>query len=97
MYIEEVSLEELIGLEDEENGLIQDGVYPNNQVREGYVKEKIAAVLERLTTREREIVSLFWGLDGLEPKTMKEIGDLFLEITVSNHVKRFMNRTLRFI
>jgi len=40
-------------------------------------QEEVAAMLERLTEREREILTLRYGLAGGEPKTLEEIGDRF--------------------
>jgi RNA polymerase primary sigma factor len=40
-------------------------------------QEEVAAMLERLTPREREILALRYGLDGGEPRTLEEIGEHF--------------------
>jgi RNA polymerase primary sigma factor len=40
-------------------------------------QEEVAEMLERLTPREREVLTLRYGLDGSEPKTLEEIGDHF--------------------
>ncbi|MBW3624219.1 MAG: sigma-70 family RNA polymerase sigma factor [Armatimonadetes bacterium] len=40
-------------------------------------KEEVAAILERLTDREREVITLRYGLGGEEPKTLEEVGAQF--------------------
>jgi RNA polymerase sigma factor (sigma-70 family) len=40
-------------------------------------KEEVAAILERLTERERDILTLRYGLDGEEPRTLEDVGARF--------------------
>lgn len=77
MSIEEYSLEAFIGLEDTEESLIQNDIYPNEQAHKEYTKEKLEEVLEKLTQKELEIVTLYFGLDGRERKNEAEIGKMY--------------------
>jgi RNA polymerase primary sigma factor len=40
-------------------------------------QEEVAAILERLSERERDILTLRYGLDGGEPRTLEEVGMKF--------------------
>lgn len=44
-------------------------------MREDYNKRRIDDVLNRLEPRDRRIVSMRYGLEDGEPKTLQEIGD----------------------
>ncbi len=40
-------------------------------------QEEVAAILERLTERERAILTMRYGLDGADPRTLEEVGAAF--------------------
>ncbi|MBI2841548.1 MAG: sigma-70 family RNA polymerase sigma factor [Acidobacteria bacterium] len=46
----------------------------NSMIRESMIQQ-IGEVLQELDPREREVISLRFGLDGNDPKTLKEVGD----------------------
>ena len=60
------------------------------------LKFEINKVLDCLTDRERIIMQMYFGLNGLEPLTLKEIGD---ELDLTNErvrqIKEFAIKKLR--
>lgn len=46
-------------------------------INEEWETETIAGLLGRLTTQEKRLLELRFGLNGYEPHTLKEVGDLF--------------------
>jgi RNA polymerase primary sigma factor len=77
---EPVSLFEPVG---EENATIgdfiedQDATTPFELVVARLNQEDLAHVLERLNEREREVISMRYGLNNQEPKTLDEVGRHF--------------------
>lgn len=43
---------------------------------ESTLKEEFERLLNVLDEREREIIKLRYGLEGLEPKTLEEVGEM---------------------
>ena len=76
-----ISLERPIGEgEDSEFGdLIEDdgSVSPLEQTIDNMRRESLARALGALPARERGVLSLRYGLDGEEPKTLEEVGRAF--------------------
>ncbi len=65
--------------EEEKNSLVaqledQTAVTPEYLTYEGSLSEDLAKVLRTLTDREREILVMYYGLDGEDPITLEEIG-----------------------
>jgi len=76
-----ISLERPIGEgEDSEFGdLIEDdgSVSPLEQTIDNMRRESLARALGALPARERGMISMRYGLDGEEPKTLEEVGRAF--------------------
>jgi RNA polymerase primary sigma factor len=76
-----ISLERPIGEgEDSEFGdLIEDdgSVSPLEQTIDNMRRESLARALGALPARERGVISMRYGLDGEEPKTLEEVGRAF--------------------
>jgi RNA polymerase primary sigma factor len=50
---------------------------PADVVEQQFAKKAIDDVLHQLSEREREVVRMRFGLDGIEPKTLREVGEHF--------------------
>lgn len=79
--LDPLSLENPVG--DEEGTTIADFVEetkivsPNDSLDEYALKEEIAQVLDTLTEREEEVIKMRYGLDGMRPHTLEDIGKEF--------------------
>jgi RNA polymerase primary sigma factor len=51
-----------------------DGLLPEEEVELELRRQALRAALESLPDREREVVTLRYGLGGIEPRTLEEIG-----------------------
>ena len=82
--IEPMSLETPIGEEGESRlaDLIPatDAQNPVAEATKGALRDELMLALEDLTTREKAVVLLRYGLDGDEPRTLEEVGRA-LEVT----------------
>lgn len=79
MAQEPVSLETPIGLERDELGdLIEDkeALPPSKAIFFSMMQEQIAEIINTLPERERLTLKLRFGLDGLEPHTLAEVGKI---------------------
>ena len=76
-----ISLERPIGEEDgsEFGDLIEDdgSVSPLEQTIDNMRRESLARALGALPARERGVISMRYGLDGEDPKTLEEVGRAF--------------------
>lgn len=50
---------------------------PENQVVDSSLKSDVRALLTVLSDKERDIITRRFGLDGEEPMSLKEIGDVY--------------------
>jgi len=74
-----LSLDASFGNDQEENSLVDyladDGLEsPDEQTYMNALSDDMQKALDTLTDREREILSLYFGLEGEEPLTLEEIG-----------------------
>ena len=60
-------------------------------------RELLQKAMEKLTSREREIITLRFGLDGAPEKTQKEVADLLgiSQSYISRLEKRIISRLKR--
>ena len=78
----EVSLDEPLNTDSEGNELVlsdvmgTDGDLVYKKIESGVECELLRGALEKLNGREREIMSLRYGLDGEEEKTQREVADM---------------------
>jgi RNA polymerase primary sigma factor len=76
-----ISLERPVGEEDdaELGDLIEDdgSISPLDQTIDNMRRESLARALGALPERERGVLSMRYGLDGEEPKTLEEVGRAF--------------------
>ncbi len=79
---EPISLETPIGSEDETElkDFVEDSTAenPHEATSTNIVKEKLADILKTLTEREEKVLRLRYGLDDGCPRTLEEVGQLFL-------------------
>jgi RNA polymerase primary sigma factor len=82
--IEPLSLETPIGEEGESRlaDLIPapDAHNPVAEATRGALRDELMAALDELTPREKDVILLRYGLDGVEPRTLEEVGRA-LEVT----------------
>ena len=82
--VEPMSLEMPIGEEGESRlaDLIPatDAQNPLAEATRGALREELMRALDELTTREKDVIMLRYGLDGDEPRTLEEVGRA-LEVT----------------
>jgi RNA polymerase primary sigma factor len=71
-------------VEDDENSSSMYDVLPNdalpnpdNELTKESLRKEIERTLSSLTSREGDIVRLFYGLNGKNPLSLEEIADLF--------------------
>jgi len=59
--------------------LVDEGLEgaPDQAAEEHELQERLQQLLDRLTPRERQIMTLYLGLDGEEPQTLEAIGERF--------------------
>jgi RNA polymerase primary sigma factor len=74
-----ISLDGTSADEEENNSLVAQledhtAVTPEYLTYEGTLSEDLAKVLQTLSERERDILVMYYGLDGEEPITLEEIG-----------------------
>lgn len=77
-----VSLESPVYAEKDSSTIgdfVEDGAYksPDDQAVESALREDVQAALETLTAKEAEIIKYRYGLEGVAPMSLKEIGDRF--------------------
>jgi RNA polymerase primary sigma factor len=78
-----VSLDQRVGDEDgaEIGHLLSDGQpLPDEEVEQTLRNENLDGILDRLSTRQRQILEMRYGLGGQEPRTLEEVGLIF-EVT----------------
>jgi RNA polymerase primary sigma factor len=66
----------------EENNLLDvlvnsEGQTPDGELMMDSLKREVARALSTLTTRESEVISFYFGLNGHQPMTLEEIGMKF--------------------
>lgn len=76
----EVSLDEPINIDTEGNellitDLVGEDENPQSEVEKQTEKNALWCILNRLNEREKEIMTLRYGLNGCEEKTQKEVAD----------------------
>ena len=79
-YLNTTSLNTPVGEEDDTELLLfipDDSDLPEQIIEEQFKKEAIDAVIETLTPREKAIITMRFGLDGKEPMTLEEIGEVY--------------------
>lgn len=80
-YLQPLSLESLLIEEDEGEGLEFGGTVGCSSFIDEIEKkeniERLRQALSCLSPREAEILSMRYGLEGEEPLTLKEVGDIF--------------------
>ncbi len=75
-----ISLETPIGKEEDSrlgDFIESDGETPEDRVAKVLLREDLETVLETLTSRERDVLKLRYGLDDGRMKTLEEIGQVF--------------------
>lgn len=78
-----VSFDAPLGGEESENTMLEvvasddEGLNPDTSLMSQSLKEEIESGLNMLTERERDVISVYFGLKGNQPLTLEEIGDLF--------------------
>lgn len=75
-----ISLETPIGKEEDSrlgDFIESDGETPEDRVAKVLLREDLEGVLDTLTTRERDVLRLRYGLDDGRMKTLEEIGQIF--------------------
>ena len=56
---------------------MKDGVSPDNSLLKESLAKEINSTLEVLGEREIQIIKMYYGLDGIIPRTLEEIGEEF--------------------
>jgi RNA polymerase primary sigma factor len=79
---EVVSLEKPVGQDDESSSLIdfienKDTAPPSDPAARNLLRERIDAMLVDLTSRERQILAMRFGLEDGRPRTLEEVGEKF--------------------
>ena len=81
LALDPVSLEAPVGGEDDASlgDFIEDddAVRPLDAASFVFMRKHVEGVLHTLTDRERELITMRFGLDGSRPKTLSEVGDAF--------------------
>jgi RNA polymerase primary sigma factor len=75
-----ISLETPIGKEEDSrlgDFIEADGETPEDEVSKSLLREDLENVLDTLSTRERDVLRLRYGLDDGRMKTLEEIGQIF--------------------
>jgi RNA polymerase primary sigma factor len=92
-----VSLEKPIGDEDESelgDFVADDGVSePFEEASEHLQREGIRKALDALPERERQVIELRYGLSGMEPLTLEEVGRAFG--VTRERIRQIENNTLK--
>ena len=77
-YILSRMLERVPDIMDKREGsVIYDALAPADAASMSLLKEQLADVLKTLTPREAKVLSLRFGLDDGNPKTLEEVGKVF--------------------
>ena len=81
LALDPVSLEAPVGGEDDAilGDFIEDdgAVVPLDAASFMFMREQVDDILHTLSDRERELITMRFGLDGSQPKTLSEVGDAF--------------------
>jgi RNA polymerase primary sigma factor len=92
-----VSLEKPVGDEDESelgDFVADDGVTePFEEASEHLQRESVARALNALPERERQVIQLRYGLSGVEPLTLEEVGQTFG--VTRERIRQIENSTLK--
>ena len=92
-----VSLEKPVGDEDESElgDFVQDDAVaePFEEASEHLQKEGVRKALGALPERERQVIELRYGLSGLEPLTLEEVGQAFG--VTRERIRQIENNTLK--
>jgi RNA polymerase primary sigma factor len=92
-----VSLEKPVGDEDESelgDFVADDGVTePFEEASEHLQKEGVKRALDMLPDRERQVIELRYGLSGMEPLTLEEVGRAFG--VTRERIRQIENNTLK--
>ena len=92
-----VSLEKPVGDEDESelgDFVADDGVTePFEEASEHLQKEGVRKALDALPERERQVIELRYGLSGMEPLTLEEVGRAFG--VTRERIRQIENSTLK--
>jgi RNA polymerase primary sigma factor len=92
-----VSLEKPVGDEDESelgDFVADDGVSePFEEASEHMQREGIRKALDALPERERQVIELRYGLSGMEPLTLEEVGQAFG--VTRERIRQIENNTLK--
>jgi RNA polymerase primary sigma factor len=92
-----ISLEKPVGDEDESelgDFVADDGVAePFEEASEHLQKEGVRRALDALPERERQVIELRYGLSGLEPLTLEEVGKTFG--VTRERIRQIENNTLK--
>ncbi|HKG36116.1 MAG TPA: sigma-70 family RNA polymerase sigma factor [Solirubrobacterales bacterium] len=92
-----VSLEKPVGDEDESelgDFVADDGVSePFEEASEHLQKEGVRNALDALPERERQVIELRYGLSGMEPLTLEEVGRAFG--VTRERIRQIENNTLK--
>ena len=92
-----ISLERPVGEEDESElgDFVEDeaAVSPFERASENLRKENVRKALDALPERERQVIELRYGLTGLEPLTLEEVGRTFG--VTRERIRQIENNTLK--
>jgi RNA polymerase primary sigma factor len=92
-----VSLEKPVGDEDDSElgDFVADGdvAEPFEEASEHLQKEGVRRALDALPERERQVIELRYGLSGLEPLTLEEVGKTFG--VTRERIRQIENNTLK--
>jgi RNA polymerase primary sigma factor len=92
-----ISLEKPVGDEDESelgDFVADDGVSePFEEASEHLQREGVQRALDALPDRERQVIELRYGLSGLEPLTLEEVGQAFG--VTRERIRQIENNTLK--
>ena len=92
-----VSLEKPVG--DEEDSELgdfvadEDVLEPFEEAQEHLQKEGVRRALDSLPERERQVLELRYGLSGMEPLTLEEVGQAFG--VTRERIRQIENNTLK--
>jgi RNA polymerase primary sigma factor len=69
-------------IQDEDNNLydvlkIDEGITPETELLYESLRKEIERAISTLTTREADVIRLYFGLNGSHPMTLEEIGEKF--------------------
>ena len=95
-----VSLDSPIGDEDSSLTLLdctadKNSLSPDNELNKDSMKTDLIKVLDRLASRQRLVITMYYGLLGQQPMTLEEIGD-HLKLT-RERVRQIKDGALRLL